>query len=145
MIIWAKKRMLVGPARGSVAGSLVAYVLRITEVDPLEFGLLFERFIDVTRHDPPDIDIDFPDEKKPVVVDYLIDKYGEDYTSLLGTISTFKPNSSTFDCVNHLWGNSIRIISNFHSFCSNKTWISEKALYFRWIYNFGGVVKKSGS
>ena len=97
MIIWAKKRMLVGPARGSVAGSLVAYVLRITEVDPLEFGLLFERFIDVTRHDPPDIDIDFPDEKKPVVVDYLIDKYGEDYTSLLGTISTFKPKVAIWD------------------------------------------------
>tara|TARA_B100000315_G_scaffold242143_1_gene263974 strand:- start:737 stop:3925 length:3189 start_codon:yes stop_codon:yes gene_type:complete len=97
MIIWAKQRMLVGPARGSVAGSLVAYVLRITEVDPLEFGLLFERFIDVTRYDPPDIDVDFPDEKRQIVIDYMIDKYGEDYTSLLGTISTFKPRVAIWD------------------------------------------------
>ena len=97
MIIWAKQRMLVGPARGSVAGSLVAYVLRITEVDPLEFDLLFERFIDVTRYDPPDIDVDFPDHKRQSVIDYMINKYGEDYTSLLGTISTFKPKVAIWD------------------------------------------------
>ena len=97
MVQWAKQRMLVGPARGSVAGSLVAYVLFITEVDPLEFDLLFERFIDVTRYDPPDIDIDFPDDKRQIVIDYMIEKYGEEYTSLIGTLSYFKPKVAIWD------------------------------------------------
>ena len=97
MVHWAKERMLVGPGRGSVAGCLIAYVVGITEVDPLEFDLLFERFIDVTRYDPPDIDIDFPDDKRHLVIEYMIDKYGEEYTSLLGTISTFKPKVAIWD------------------------------------------------
>ena len=97
MVQWAKQRMLVGPARGSVAGSLIAYVLFITEIDPLEFDLLFERFIDITRYDPPDIDIDFPADKRQMVIDYMIEKYGEEYTSLLGTISTFKPKVAIWD------------------------------------------------
>jgi DNA polymerase III subunit alpha len=97
LCVWAKKRMLVGAARGSVAGSLVAYVLRITEVDPIPHGLIFERFIDVTRSDPPDIDLDFPDEKRHLVIEYLIDKYGETYTSQLGTIGYFKPKVALWD------------------------------------------------
>jgi DNA polymerase III subunit alpha len=97
LCVWAKKRMLLGPARGSVAGSIVAYVLRITEVDPIPHGLIFERFIDITRNDPPDIDLDFPDEKRHMVIEYLIDKYGEEYTSQLGTIGYFKPKVALWD------------------------------------------------
>jgi len=71
MIRWAKQRMLVGPGRGSSAGSLICWLTRITEVDPLKHGLLFERFIDVNRFDMPDIDIDFPDEGRESVLSYL--------------------------------------------------------------------------
>jgi DNA polymerase III alpha subunit len=93
LIIWAKERMLVGPARGSSAGSLVCYLLRITEVDPLVHGLIFERFIDINRDDLPDIDIDFNDQKREQCFDYLIDKYGRDNVARIGSINTLKPRS----------------------------------------------------
>ena len=92
-INFAKKHMLVGPARGSAAGSLVCYLTGITDIDPLPFGLLFERFIDVTRKDLPDIDCDFPDAKRELVVEYLRGKYGADCVARLGTIQTWQPKS----------------------------------------------------
>lgn len=77
MIIWAKEHnILVGPARGSAGGSLVSYLMRITEIDPIKFGLLFERFLDPSRTDPPDIDIDFQDDRREEVKEYLRQKYG---------------------------------------------------------------------
>ena len=93
MINWAKQRMLVGPARGSSAGSLVCYLLRITEVDPLVHGLIFERFIDVNRADLPDIDVDFNDQKRELVFEYLANKYGVDKTARIGSINRLKPRS----------------------------------------------------
>lgn len=93
LVRWAKQRMLVGPARGSSAGSLVCYCLRITEVDPLMHDLLFERFIDVTRTDLPDIDIDFNDQRRELVFQYLSDKYGADRVCRIGSINTLKPRS----------------------------------------------------
>ena len=93
LVKWAKQRMLVGPARGSSAGSLVCYCLRITEVDPLVHELLFERFIDLTRNDLPDIDIDFTDSKREQVFTYLADKYGADRVARIGSINTLKPRS----------------------------------------------------
>ena len=91
LINWAKKRgIFVGPARGSSAGSLVCYVSKITEIDPLEHGLLFERFIDVNRSDLPDIDIDFEDERRDEVKLYLTEKYGENRVSDMAIFSTFK-------------------------------------------------------
>ena len=97
IIAWAKKRMFVGPARGSSAGSLVAYLMGIVEVDPIEHGLLFERFIDVNRTDLPDVDIDFPDERRDLVFDYIIEKYGKDHVARIGTVSVFKPKSALND------------------------------------------------
>jgi DNA polymerase III alpha subunit len=94
MIQFAKKQMLVGPARGSSAGSLVCYLLRITEIDPIEHGLLFERFIDLNRIDLPDIDVDFPDRKRKIVVDYLHAKYGEDRVRSIANVNTFQPKSA---------------------------------------------------
>lgn len=88
LVRWAKTNMLVGPARGSSAGSLVCYLLRITEVDPLEHGLLFERFIDVSRSDLPDIDIDF--SKQHAVFDYLPKKYGRDKVARIGSINNMR-------------------------------------------------------
>lgn len=93
LVRWAKTQMLVGPARGSSAGSLVCYLLRITEVDPLPHDLLFERFIDINRNDLPDIDIDFSDQHRDKVFDYLRERYGADNVARLGNISTLKPRS----------------------------------------------------
>lgn len=93
LVTWAKNHMLVGPARGSSAGSLVCYLLRITEVDPIPYHLLFERFIDINRDDLPDIDIDFNDQKRHMVFDYLGEKYGQDNVARIGSLSTLKPRS----------------------------------------------------
>jgi len=99
LVKWAKytKGMLVGAARGSAAGSLIAYVLDITEVNPLNHGLMFERFIDHYRTDPPDIDIDFPHKRRDEIYYYLEKKYGRDHVALLGTISYFKGKNSIWD------------------------------------------------
>lgn len=93
LVTWAKKRMLVGPARGSSAGSLLCYLTGITEVDPIPHGLLFERFIDFTRKDLPDIDIDFNDNKRELLFPYLAAKYGESNVARIGNINTLKPRS----------------------------------------------------
>lgn len=93
LVQWAKQRMLVGPGRGSSAGSLLCYLLGITEVDPIPHGLLFERFIDLTRKDLPDIDIDFSDTKREQCFDYLAAKYGRDNVARIGNVNTLKPRS----------------------------------------------------
>lgn len=97
MVDHAKESMLVGPARGSAAGSLVCWVVGITEVDPIPFDLMFERFIDITRKDLPDIDLDFPDLKREGVIEYLRVKYGKENVAHLGTISRYKPKSAIGD------------------------------------------------
>ena len=77
-IKYAKKnKILVGPGRGSAAGSLVAYSLGITDIDPIEYNLLFERFLNPERKTMPDIDTDFPDNRRGEVIDYVIEKYGK--------------------------------------------------------------------
>ena len=93
IVHWAKERMIVGPARGSAAGSLVCYLLEITEIDPLKFGLIFERFIDLNRADLPDIDIDFSYQHRESVIRYIGKTYGQDNVSRLGTVAMFKPRS----------------------------------------------------
>lgn len=93
LVQYAKKHMLVGPARGSSAGSLVCYLLGITEVDPIPHDLLFQRFIDISRADLPDIDIDFTDTKRHMVFEYLQGKYGAANVAKLGNINTLQANS----------------------------------------------------
>lgn len=93
LVKFAKDRMLVGPGRGSSAGSIVCYLTGITELDPIKHGLLFERFVDVTRIDLPDIDIDFPGTRRDEIFEYLSDKYGADNVSRLGNVSRLKPKS----------------------------------------------------
>ena len=94
MIDYAKKHMFVGPARGSSAGSLVCYLTGITDVDPIKHDLLFERFIDISRADLPDIDIDFQDDRREMVFEYLRNKYGAEKVAHLGTVSRYKAKST---------------------------------------------------
>lgn len=77
----------VGPGRGSAAGSIVAYLLGITDVDPLKYGLLFERFLNPDRISMPDIDIDFSDEGRQQVIDYVVEKYGRNRVSQIITFN----------------------------------------------------------
>ncbi|GHG31191.1 DNA polymerase III subunit alpha [Deinococcus indicus] len=88
-INWAKDQDIsVGPGRGSGAGSLVAYAMRITNLDPLEFELLFERFLNPDRISMPDFDIDFNDARRVEVIQYVQDKYGEDKVAQIATFGT---------------------------------------------------------
>lgn len=99
MVRWAKDRGIpVGPARGSAAASLVCYCLRITEVNPMLFpNLIFERFIDINRHDLPDIDLDFSDDRRHEIREYLVDKYGADRVGNIGTFTKYKGKNSLTD------------------------------------------------
>ena len=102
MISYAKKHMLVGPARGSSAGSLVCYLTGITDIDPIEHDLLFERFIDITREDLPDIDIDFQDDRREMVFEYIREKYGAEKVAHLGTVSRYKAKSTISEVAKEL-------------------------------------------
>ena len=93
-IAYAKgKQILVGPGRGSSAGSIVAYVLGITDVDPMEYNLLFERFLNPERLTMPDIDVDFSDARRDEVIEYVRNKYGEDHVAQIITFGTFAARS----------------------------------------------------
>lgn len=86
---WARKNeILIGPGRGSASGSLVAYLLEITSVNPLKYGLIFERFLNPQRITMPDIDIDIQDTRRQEVIDYLFEKYGPDHCATIITFST---------------------------------------------------------
>ena len=86
---WAKgNRIVVGPGRGSVGGSLVAYLLNITNVDPIKYNLLFERFLNPSRISMPDIDLDFTDRRRDEVIDYVAQKYGRDRVAQIITFGT---------------------------------------------------------
>ncbi len=90
-IIWGKKKGIpVGPGRGSGAGSLVAYVLEITDLDPIKYGLLFERFLNPERVSMPDFDIDFCRDRRSEVIDYVTQKYGEDKVAQIITYGAMK-------------------------------------------------------
>lgn len=97
MCDYAKEHMLVGPSRGSAAGSLVCYTARITEIDPMPAKLYFERFIDVSRSDLPDIDLDFPDDKRAMVFEYMAAKYGVGKTAKIGSINKYAPKSALIE------------------------------------------------
>jgi DNA polymerase-3 subunit alpha len=103
LIVWdfirqARERgIAVGPGRGSAAGSLVAYSLRITDLDPLRYDLLFERFLNPERISPPDIDIDFCARRREEVIRYVTDKYGKDCVCQIVTFGTMKARAVVRD------------------------------------------------
>ncbi len=82
------QKIPVGPGRGSVAGSLIAYALKITDVDPIKYNLLFERFLNPSRNEMPDIDIDFCRDRREEVINYVIKKYGATHVSQIITFGT---------------------------------------------------------
>lgn len=92
-----KNNIPVGPGRGSAAGSIVAYALGITDIDPIKYNLIFERFLDQNRISMPDIDLDFCQNRRPEVIDYLKDKHGDDRVAQITTFSTYKPKVAIRD------------------------------------------------
>ncbi len=97
-INWAKKNGIrVGPGRGSGAGSIAAYAMRITDLDPLAHGLLFERFLNPDRVSMPDFDIDFDERRRGEVIRYVSDKYGDDRVSMIVTYGTIKAKQAVKD------------------------------------------------
>lgn len=99
MVKWSKQHGIpVGPARGSAAASLACWLLRITEVNPMLFpNLIFERFIDVNRHDLPDVDLDFDDELRYRVREHLVDLYGAERVGNIGTFTMYRGKNSLDD------------------------------------------------
>lgn len=95
---WAKQTgIAVGPGRGSAAGALISYILRITDVNPLEHALPFERFLNPERPSPPDIDIDFADSRRDEVLRYCSKKYGEDRMAHIITFGSMEPKMAVRD------------------------------------------------
>ncbi|MGB4366952.1 MAG: DNA polymerase III subunit alpha [Acetomicrobium sp.] len=91
------KGIPVGPGRGSAAGSLVAYALRITEIDPIKYNLLFERFLNPERISMPDIDTDISDKRRDEVIDYVVEKYGRDKVAQIITFDRMKSRAAVRD------------------------------------------------
>ncbi|MFI7121879.1 DNA polymerase III subunit alpha [Amycolatopsis sp. NPDC049868] len=98
LVRWAKNQKIrVGPGRGSATGSLVAYILHITDLDPIEHSLLFERFLNPERVSPPDIDLDFDDRRRGEVLQYTIDKWGAENVAQVITFGTIKTKAAIKD------------------------------------------------
>ncbi len=94
----AKRRgILVGPGRGSATGSIVAYLLGISEIDPLKYGLIFERMLNPERVSPPDIDLDFPDDRREEIIEYVKSKYGHDRVAQVITFNTLGARAAVRD------------------------------------------------
>ena len=133
MIDWAKKEgILVGPGRGSSAGSLVCYLLGITEIDPIEHGLLFFRFINPERNDFPDIDTDIQDSRREDVKDYLVRQYR--HVASIATFLSFKDKGVVRDVARVLnipltdVNKVLKTIDTWDEYCTSKTtvWFREK-------------------
>lgn len=97
-VTWAKQNgIVVGPGRGSAAGSIVAYLLNITNVDPIKYDLLFERFLNPERISMPDIDLDFADTRRDEVIRYVEQKYGKDHVAQIITFGTMAARAAVRD------------------------------------------------
>ena len=133
MIAWAKKEgIMVGPGRGSSAGSLLCYALGITDIDPIKHGLLFFRFINPERNDFPDIDTDIQDSRREEVKDYLVRQYR--HVASIATFLSFKDKGVVRDIARVLniplpdVNKVLKLVDGWDDFCSSKTteWFREK-------------------
>jgi DNA polymerase-3 subunit alpha len=134
MINWAKKEgILVGPGRGSSAGSLVCYMLGITDIDPLEHGLLFFRFINPERNDFPDIDTDIQDARRDEVKDYLVRQYR--HVASIATFLEFKDKGVVRDVARVLdipltdVNKVLKLVDTWDEYCTSKTTLSFREKY----------------
>ncbi|MEB2284071.1 MAG: DNA polymerase III subunit alpha [Polyangiaceae bacterium UTPRO1] len=131
-INWAKNRGIpVGPGRGSAAGSLVAYALRITDIDPLPYKLIFERFLNPGRKSMPDIDVDFCYERREEVIRYVREKYGEDRVAGIITFGTLKGKAAIKDVgrvLGFLYGETDKMAKLYPAPVQGKDHPLEKAL-----------------
>ena len=134
MISWAKKeKILVGPGRGSSAGSLVCYLLGITDIDPLEHGLLFFRFINPERNDFPDIDTDIQDTRRDEVKDYLVRQYR--HVASIATFLQFKDKGVVRDVARVLdipltdVNKVLKLVDTWDEYCTSKTTLSFREKY----------------
>jgi DNA polymerase-3 subunit alpha len=126
MIAWAKKEeIMVGPGRGSAAGSLLCYALRITDIDPIKHGLLFFRFINPDRNDFPDIDTDIQDSRREEVKDYLVRQYR--HVASIATFLSFKDKGVVRDVARVLnipltdVNKVLKLVDTWDEYCSSKT------------------------
>jgi DNA polymerase-3 subunit alpha len=133
MIAWAKKEgIMVGPGRGSAAGSLVCYSLGITDIDPIKYGLLFFRFINPERNDFPDIDTDIQDNRRDEVKDYLVRQYR--HVASIATFLEFKDKGVVRDVARVLdipltdVNKVLKLVDTWDEYCSSRTtaWFREK-------------------
>ncbi len=109
IVVYAKKNdILVGPGRGSAAGSLIAYVLGITDIDPIKYDLYFERFLNPKRQTMPDIDIDFEASKREEIITYIIERFGTDHVCKIGTINRYLAKSA-FNVSAEIWKVDIKL------------------------------------
>lgn len=122
LIIWdvmnfaAEKKIVIGPGRGSAAGSLVSFLTNITDVDPIKYDLLFERFLNIERYTMPDIDLDIPDNRRDEVLAYVNEKYGHHHVAQIATFGTLAAKMALRDVCRvfglsqneaNAWSNSI--------------------------------------
>ena len=127
LIVWdfinyaRSQDIMVGPGRGSAAGSVVSYTLGITNIDPMRYSLLFERFLNPERVSMPDIDIDFCYERRQEVIDYVVRKYGKDQVVQIVTFGTLAAKGVVRDVGRVLGLSLIHILSEKHcGFVINK-------------------------
>lgn len=97
LVNWAREQGIITTTRGSAAGSLVSYLIGITNVDPIKFALPFERFLNPHRPIPPDIDVDFADDRREEIIEYAKQKYGEDKVAQIGTFGTIMARAAVRD------------------------------------------------
>ncbi|MEN6643870.1 MAG: DNA polymerase III subunit alpha [Armatimonadia bacterium] len=125
----AKRRgMLVGPGRGSATGSIVSYLTGITEVDPLENKLIFERMLNPERVSPPDIDLDFPDDRREEIIEYVREKYGRGNVAQVCTFNTMGAKQAVRDVGRVLGVEQSKINDLAKAIPEGKGWTLEKAL-----------------
>ncbi|MGF2617367.1 DNA polymerase III subunit alpha [Rossellomorea vietnamensis] len=134
LIVWdfmkfaREQHILTGPGRGSAAGSLVAYILKITDVDPIVHGLLFERFLNPERISMPDIDIDFPDYRREEVIEYVHRKYGDLHVAQIITFGTLAAKAALRDTA-RVFGFNSKELEQLSKFVPSRHGLSLKSAY----------------
>jgi error-prone DNA polymerase len=117
IVRFARSRDILCQGRGSAANSAVCYVLGITEVDPVQSGLLFERFVSAERHEPPDIDVDFEHEQREIVIQWVYDHYGRDRAALCATVMRYRSRGAIRDV-----GKALGLTEDVTSLLAGQIW-----------------------